>query len=130
MEEELLEDGEILLVIDASEQYSRYIRCFSAEEAARLPKYKSWDHKIPLQDPNIKIPTGAIYKTTWEEDKALRKYLQENIATGKIQCSHSAAATLILFVYKKDRSLRPYVDYRALNSLTISNKYPDRKSVV
>ena len=84
IEEELLEDGKILLIIDASEQYSHYAKCFSAEQAAKLPEHKSWDYQIPLQDPNVKIPTGAIYKTTWEEDKALRKYLQENIPTGEV----------------------------------------------
>ena len=48
MEEEPLEDGEILLIIDASERYSRYAQCFSVEQAARLPEHKSWDHQIPL----------------------------------------------------------------------------------
>ena len=48
MEEELLEDGEILLIIDTSEQYSRYAQCFSAKQAARLPELKSWDHQILL----------------------------------------------------------------------------------
>ena len=61
MEEEPLEDGEILLIIDASERYSRYAKCFSAKQAARLPAHKSWDHQIPLQDPNAKIPAGAIH---------------------------------------------------------------------
>ena len=31
IEEEPLEDGEILLIIDASAQYSRYAQCVSAE---------------------------------------------------------------------------------------------------
>ena len=60
MEEEPLEDGEMLLIIKASERYSRYAQCFSAEQAARLPEHKSWDHQIPLQDARVKIPTGAI----------------------------------------------------------------------
>ena len=64
MEEEPLEDGEILLIIDIREQYSRYALCFSTEQAARLPEHKSRDHQIPLQHPNAKIPTGAICKTT------------------------------------------------------------------
>ena len=71
MEEEPLEDGKILLIIDASEQYSRYAQCFSAKKAARLPEHKFWDHQIPLQDPNTNMPTRAIYKTTWKEDEAL-----------------------------------------------------------
>ena len=70
MEEEPLEDGKILLIIDVSERHSRYAQCFSAEQAARLLEHKSWDHQIPLQDPNAKIPAAAIYKTTWVEDEA------------------------------------------------------------
>jgi len=121
---EPLEDGEILLIIVASERYSRYVQCFSMEQAARHPEHKSWDHEIPLQDPKAKIPTGAIYKTTWEEDEALQTYLRENLPTGKVRRSRSAAGAPILFVKKKDGSLRLCVDYRALNRLTIPNKYP------
>jgi len=94
------------------------------EQAARLPEHKSWDHKIPLQDSKAKIPTGAIYKTTWEEDEALQTYLREKLPTGKVRRSRSAAGAPILFVKKKDRSLRLCFDYRALNRLTIPNKYP------
>jgi len=121
---EPLEDGEILWIIDASERYSRYAQCFSTEQKARLPDYKSWDNKIPLQDPKGKISTGAIYKTTWEEDKALQTYLRKNLPTGKVRQSRPAAGAPILFVKKKDGSWRLCVDYRALNSLTIPTKYP------
>jgi len=31
---------------------------------------------------------------------------------------------LILFVVKKDGSLRLYIDYRKLNDITIKNRYP------
>ena len=124
MEEEPLEDGKILLIIDISEQYYCYTQCFSAKQAARLSEYKCWDHHIPLQGPNTKISIGAIYNTTWEEDEALWKYLQGNIPTEKVWCSRSAAAIPILFVGKKDRFRRLCVDYRALNRLTIPNKYP------
>jgi len=119
-----LEDGEILLIIDASERYSRYPQCFSTEQAAKLPEHKSWDHEIPVQDYKAKIPTGAIYKTTWEEDEALQTYLRENLPTGNVRRSRSAAGAPMLFVKKKYGSLRLCVDYRALNRLTIPNKYP------
>ena len=50
--------------------------------------------------------------------------LQENIPTGKLRRSHSAAATSILCIRKKDGSLRLCVDYQTLNCLTIPNMYP------
>lgn len=58
------------------------------------------------------------------EQKALRVYLDEIIATGKIRPSTSPAAAPILFVPKKDRSLRLCVDYRGLNAVTKKNRYP------
>ena len=76
MEEEPLKDGEILLIIDTSEWYSRYAECFSAEQVARLLKQKYWNHQLLLQDQKPKIPIGAIYKTTYEEDEARWKYMQ------------------------------------------------------
>jgi len=124
LEEEPLEDGEVLLILDVSERYSRYAQVFSAEQAARLPEHKSWDHEIPLPDPNAKIPTGAIHKTRWEEDEALQTYLKKELPTSKVRYSRSATGAPILFVRKKDGSLRLCVDYRALNRLTIPNKYP------
>ena len=69
--EEPLENSEILRIIDTSQQYSCYTQCFSAEQAARLPEHKSWNHQIPFRDPKAKIPTGAIYKTTWRKTKPL-----------------------------------------------------------
>ena len=77
MEQELLEDGEILLILDASKQYSRYAQYFSAKQAAGLPERKSCNYQIPLQDPNATIPTEAIYKTTWQQDEGLQKYFKK-----------------------------------------------------
>ena len=110
--------------MDASERYSRYATCCSSQQAARLLEHKPCDHEIPLQDPHAEIPTGVVYNTTWEEDEALWKYLDEKLPTGKVRPSRSAAGAPILLVRKKDGSLRLVVDYRALNRHTILNKYP------
>ena len=103
---EALEDGEIRLIIDASERYSRYATCFSSQQAARLPEHKPCDDQMLLQDPHARISTGAVYKTTWEKDEALQKYVDENLPTGKVRRSRSATGAPILFVRKKDGSLR------------------------
>ena len=58
------------------------------------------------------------------ELKILRAYLEENLKKRFIRKSKSPVSTPILFVPKKDRSLRLYVDYRGLNAVTIKNRYP------
>ena len=74
----------------------------------------------------MKIPTGAIYKTTREADEALQRYLDEDLPTGKVHRSRSATGAPILFIRKKDRSLSLVVAYRPVNRLTVPNKYPVR----
>ncbi len=54
----------------------------------------------------------------------MRDYLTENLAKGFVQHSKSPAGAPILFVKKKDGSLRLCVDYRGLNKITKKNRYP------
>ena len=53
----------------------------------------------------------------------LKTYIKANLASNFIRPSKSPAGTLILFVLKKDDSLRLCVDYRGLNNLIIKNRY-------
>ena len=54
----------------------------------------------------------------------LKKQLEELIKAGFIQPSKSPFGAPILFVKKKDGTMRMCVDYRALNNITIKNSYP------
>lgn len=54
----------------------------------------------------------------------LKKQLAELVEVGYLWPSRSPYATPILFQCKKEGTLRLCVDYRALNKLTIKNKYP------
>ena len=54
----------------------------------------------------------------------MMRYLDQMTAEGKIRRSGSQAASLILFVKKKDGSLRLYIDYRAINAITERDVYP------
>ena len=48
IEEEPLENGGVLLIIDISERFSCQVSCFSAEDAVKNLQHKSWDQHIPL----------------------------------------------------------------------------------
>ena len=50
--------------------------------------------------------------------------MKENLEKGFIRKSTSPAGAPVLFVKKKDGSLRLCVDYRKLNDMTIRNSYP------
>ena len=54
----------------------------------------------------------------------LKKQLEELQRIGFIRPSSSPWGAPVLFVKKKDGSMRLCVDYRALNEVTIKNKYP------
>jgi len=56
--------------------------------------------------------------------QVLRKYLNKYLSKGFIRVSSSPIATPIIFVKKPGGGLRFYIDYQALNAITIKNRYP------
>ena len=54
----------------------------------------------------------------------MEKYLSESLEAGIIRPSSSPAGAGFFFVGKKDGSLRPCIDYRGINDITIKNRYP------
>jgi hypothetical protein len=62
-----------------------------------------------------------VYKPELVE---LKKQIDKLLEKGYIRPSTSPWATPVLFVEKKDGTKRMCIDYRALNEVTIKNKYP------
>ena len=54
----------------------------------------------------------------------LKKQLDDLLNKGFIRPSVSPYGAPVLFVHKKEGTLRLCVDYRALNKITIKNRYP------
>lgn len=104
-------------------EYHQYLDVFSKKGADTLPEHRPFDHTIPLEEGKTP-PFGPIYSLSDTELKVLREYLDENLGKEFITHSESPAAAPILFVKKKDGSLRLCVDYRGLNKITTKNRYP------
>ncbi|GKE09077.1 hypothetical protein Tco_1412628, partial [Tanacetum coccineum] len=66
----------------------------------------------------------APYRLAPSEMKELADQLQELSDKGFIRPSSSPCGAPVLFVKKKDESLRMCIDYRELNKLTVKNRYP------
>jgi hypothetical protein len=88
-----------------------------------LPPRRRVDHAIEVI-PGVEPPAKAPYRMSHEELKELKVQLEELLAKGYIKPSKSPYGAPVLFVHKKDGTLRMCVDYRALNKATMKNRYP------
>ncbi|KAK3560561.1 hypothetical protein QTP86_010898 [Hemibagrus guttatus] len=104
-------------------QYTDFQEVFSEERAARLPRHQVWDCAIDLL-PNASPPKGRIYPLSLPESKAMEEYIETSLAAGHIWPSTSPAAAGFFFVGKKNGGLRPCIDYRGLNAITVRYPYP------
>ncbi|KAM1370587.1 hypothetical protein ACFX2F_041029 [Malus domestica] len=75
---------------------------------------------LPGTDPISLTP----YRMAPAELRELKIQLQELLDKGFIQPSSSPWGAPVLFVRKKDGTLRLCIDYRQLNRVTIKNRYP------
>jgi hypothetical protein len=90
---------------------------------AGLPPMREVDHRIELI-PGSSPPSRPTMRMSATELEELKSQLEELTASGFIRPSKSPFGAPVLFVKKKDGTMRMCVDYRALNNITIKNSYP------
>ena len=103
--------------------YHDYLDVFSKRKGTTLPPRRSHNHHINLMD-DTTPPFSPIYSLSEVEQLALRDFLDDNLKNQFIRPSQSSAGAPILFIKKKDGSLRLAVDYRGLNKITKKDRYP------
>jgi hypothetical protein len=105
-------------------EYADLAEVFSKQKAHELAPHRGpLDHHIHLEK-DSKPVFGPIYNLSETELQVLKQYIEENLQRNFIRPSTSPFGAPVLFVKKPDGSLRLCVDYRALNRMTIKNRYP------
>ncbi|KAL2226254.1 UNVERIFIED_CONTAM: Transposon Tf2-12 polyprotein, partial [Sesamum indicum] len=88
-----------------------------------LPPHREVDFAIETL-PGVAPISIAPYRMAPVELHELKKQIEELLGKGFIRPSTSPWGAPVLFVKKKDGSMRLCVDYRQLNRVTVKNKYP------
>ena len=88
-----------------------------------LPPARRHDHKIPLKDESQTINLRS-YRYSGLQKDTLETLVAEMLEAGLVQPSNSPFASPVVLVKKKDNTWRFCVDYRALNKITVKDKYP------
>jgi hypothetical protein len=104
--------------------YYKFLDVFSKEESDKLLRYRSYDYKIILEESELRLGFSPLRNHSREELLALRQYILEYKSKDFIRGLKAPHAAPILFVRKKDGSLRLCVDYRKLNAIIRKDRYP------
>ena len=93
------------------------------DEIPRLPPKRNIDFIIDLM-----LGVATVFKTPYRMSTPkmieLKMQLQELLEKKYIRSSVSPWGAPVLFVKKKDGTLRLCIEYRQLNKVTVKNKYP------
>jgi hypothetical protein len=104
-------------------KFRKCARIVKREAAPNLPEHNPYDHAIDMNygETPQSVPCYALRT---KELGVLRDWLKDMLETCNIRRSKPPARWLILFVPKTHGSgLRPCVDYRGLNKMTLANRY-------
>ena len=93
------------------------------EDLPCIPPDREIDFQIELA-PGTEPISKAPYRMAPLELKELKVQMEELVSKGFVRPSTSPWGAPVLFVKKKDGSLRLCIDYRELNKVTIRNQYP------
>ena len=98
-------------------EYKEYEELFKENRTQTRPDHVPWDHAIDIIE-GEEVKFGRIYSLNNQELEDLRQYIKGMLEKGHIRPSNLPAGYPVLFVPKKDKTLRLCIDYRPLNRIT------------
>lgn len=102
---------------------SEYSDRFPPDLPKRLPPRRDVDHRIELVPGSIP-PCLSTYRMSPTELDELKRQIDDLESKHILRPSKSPFGAPVLLTKKKDGGWRFCVDYRALNAITVKNKYP------
>jgi hypothetical protein len=115
-------DGKEANLLESIRVVSEFPNVFP-KDLPGMPLKRKVEFGIELELGTTPISRRA-YRVSGPELVELKKKIDELLEKGYIRPSTSPLAAPILFVEKKDGTKIMCIDYRALNEVTIKNKYP------
>jgi len=103
-------------------EYHDYLDVFDRAMINQLSSHRFYDHKIKLINEETFF-RSRLYQMFNHKLQKIKKYLIDHLNKEFIFFSFASYVSLILFIEKKDDSLRFCVDYRKLNALIKRNRY-------
>ncbi len=104
-------------------EYHDLTEAFSKTKSTQLPPHRAGDCAIDLQ-PGSQPPKGRILPLSQPEAEAMKSYIEEELAKGFIRPSTSPASAGFSSSRRRMGGLRPCIDYRGLNEISIKFRYP------
>jgi len=104
-------------------KYHKFADIFSKTKAEVLTSHCPYDLKINLEE-GAQPLVGPIYSLSASEQEVLKEFIEENLNTGFIQPTSSPYSAPVLFVKKKDGSLRLCINFHGLNRISKKDYYP------
>lgn len=114
-----------LAEVKKDEQIEKILQQFASvfQEPQELPPFRTQDHHIRLKEGSQPMNIRP-YRYPYVQKEEIEKIVKEMLSNGIIQASNSPYVFPVLLVKKHDGTWRMCVDYRALNSATVKDKFP------
>ena len=104
------------------EYFKKFENLSNENETYKLLEHEFMNHVIKLKENKLSF-YNLIYFLSKNELKIFKKFLNKHLKNDFIRFFQSFVKTFILFVKKKNDSLRLCVNYKIFNNLIIKNKY-------